>query len=108
MARAVETSDRVASHLHPAGSFDVDAHAVPTGREEIWRFTPLKRLRGLHQDADLTGGTLHAEAHAPDGVTVERIERDSALIGSSRYVPTDRVSARAWRDASVAWAVTIP
>jgi len=24
---------------------------VPTGREEIWRFTPLKRLRGLHADA---------------------------------------------------------
>ena len=25
----------------------------PTGREEIWRFTPLKRLRGLHDDAPL-------------------------------------------------------
>ena len=108
VARAVETSDRVASHLHPAGSFDVDAHPVPTGREEIWRFTPLKRLRGLHQDADLTGGFLHAESEVPAGVTVERIEPDSALRGSSGYVPTDRVSARAWRDAGVAWAVTIP
>ena len=42
---------RVDSHLHPEGSFDVDAHPVPTGREEVWRFTPLKRLRGLHADA---------------------------------------------------------
>ena len=40
------------SHLHPAGSFDLADHPVPTGREEIWRFTPLKRLRGLHDDAD--------------------------------------------------------
>ena len=42
------------SHLHPEGSFDVADHAVPTGREEVWRFTPLKRLRGLHADAALT------------------------------------------------------
>ncbi len=51
LANAIETNDRVASHLHPEGSFDVDDHPVPTGREEIWRFTPLKRLRGLHTDA---------------------------------------------------------
>jgi Fe-S cluster assembly protein SufD len=108
VARAVETSDRVASHLHPAGSFDVDAHPVPTGREEIWRFTPLKRLRGLHQDAELTGDALHVDSKVPAGVTVERIERDSAQFGSSGYVPTDRVSARAWREATTTWAVTIP
>ena len=39
LARAVET--KVASHLHPEGSFDVDFFDVPTGREEVWRFTPL-------------------------------------------------------------------
>ena len=54
VADAIETA-KVSSHLHPEGSFEVEDHAVPTGREEIWRFTPLKRLRGLHQDADLTG-----------------------------------------------------
>ena len=27
-------------------SFDVEAFEVPHGRDEIWRFTPLKRLRG--------------------------------------------------------------
>ena len=42
---------RVESHLHPEGSYDVADHVVPTGREEIWRFTPLKRLRGLHGEA---------------------------------------------------------
>ncbi|MGC7367961.1 Fe-S cluster assembly protein SufD, partial [Mycobacteroides abscessus subsp. abscessus] len=29
-------------------SFDVNAFEVPHGRDEIWRFTPLRRLRGLH------------------------------------------------------------
>jgi hypothetical protein len=30
-------------------SFDVNAFEVPSGRDEIWRFTPLRRLRGLHE-----------------------------------------------------------
>ena len=29
-------------------SYDVEAFEVPGGREENWRFTPLRRLRGLH------------------------------------------------------------
>ena len=37
-------------------SFDVDAFEVPHGRDEIWRFTPLRRLRGLHDgSAPATG-----------------------------------------------------
>ena len=37
---AVETSDQVASHLHPAGSFRIDDHPVPTGLEEISGVSP--------------------------------------------------------------------
>ena len=108
MAGAVETSDKVASHLHPEGSFDVEAHAVPTGREEIWRFTPLKRLRGLHQDADLSGRGVGAEYDAPSAVRVEKLDADSPLLGCSGVVPSDRVSARAWHAATERYAVTIP
>ncbi len=108
VASAIETSDKVASHLHPEGSFAVEDHAVPTGREEIWRFTPLKRLRGLHTDADLSGLTVGVEADAPEGVRVERLDADSPLLGSSGYVPNDRVSARAWQEAGMRWAVSIP
>ncbi|MGH3541555.1 MAG: Fe-S cluster assembly protein SufD, partial [Mycobacterium sp.] len=37
-------------------SFDVDAFEVPGHRDEIWRFTPLRRLRGLHDgSAPATG-----------------------------------------------------
>ena len=44
VAGAVETTTKLASHLHPPASFDLDDHPMPTGREEVWRFTPLKRL----------------------------------------------------------------
>jgi len=111
VAGAVETSDKVASHLHPAGSFDVEAHAVPTGREEIWRFTPLKRLRGLHRDdsvAPLGSGTVQTEVRAAEGVRVDTVGADDPVRGSSGYVPTDRVSARAWAAAKEATVVTVP
>ena len=107
VAEAIETA-KVSSHLHPEGSFEVDDHAVPTGREEIWRFTPLKRLRGLHADADLSATTVGAEYDAPAGVVVEKIGTDSARRGSSGFIPRDRIAARAWHGASAAYAVTIP
>jgi Fe-S cluster assembly protein SufD len=111
VAGAVETSDKVASHLHPEGSFDVEAHPVPTGREEIWRFTPLKRLRGLHTDdakAPFGAPTTTVEVRVADGVEVTTVAADDAARGSSGYVPTDRVSARAWAAARDATVVRIP
>ncbi|MCW2781474.1 MAG: sufD [Marmoricola sp.] len=107
VAAALE-QEKVLSHLHPEGSFLVEDHPVPTGREEIWRFTPLKRLRGLHQDADLSGLLVAAEADVPAGVVLERLGADSPLKGSSGYVPTDRISARAWAAATVGYGLTIP
>jgi len=68
LAGAVETTDKVASHLHPAGSWRVEDHPVPTGREEVWRFTPLKRLRGLHADAPFQPGTASWDWTAPASV----------------------------------------
>ncbi len=110
-ARAVETSEKVASHLHPDGSFDVDAHPVPTGREEVWRFTPLKRLRGLHTDAELTPlgrSTTRVEVTSGEGVEVRTVPADDPVRGSSGYVPADRVSARAWAAAGDTTVITVP
>jgi Fe-S cluster assembly protein SufD len=107
LAEALEL-DHVESHLHPEGSFDVDAHPVPTGREEIWRFTPLKRLRGLHQDADLSGDAFKVETDIAPGVTAQSVAPSESARGASGYVPTDRVSARAWAAASSVFEVTIP
>jgi Fe-S cluster assembly protein SufD len=108
LREAVETNDRVASHLHPPGSFDIDDHPVPTGREEVWRFTPLRRLRGLHADAPLDGGSRTLHADAPDAAVAERRPANDALRGSSGYVPSDRVSARAWHAAADVFVVDVP
>ena len=107
IADALEV-ERVESHLHPDGSFEVDDHVVPTGREEIWRFTPLKRLRGLHTDAPLDGATVGAEYDVPPAVTVEEVGIGSPVLGSSGFVPTDRIAARVWHEAGKRYAVTIP
>jgi len=108
IAGAVETSDQVASHLHPAGSFRVDDHPVPTGLEEIWRFTPLKRLRNLHKDAPLDGRKLSVEVDGPDEVAVATVPAADPIKGSSGYVPNERISARAYEAATETVTVRIP
>jgi len=102
--------ERVESHLHPVGSFDLDDHTVPTGREEIWRFTPLKRLRGLHDSAPLGGSAFEAVVDAPAGVLVDQLVGDAAetVRGTSGLVPIDRISARAWEAAQQTLSVRIP
>lgn len=107
IAEALEL-DHVESHLHPEGSFDVADHPVPNGREEIWRFTPLKRLRGLHADADLSGDAFKVEVDLADGVTAQSVSPSESARGASGYIPVDRVSARAWAAASSVYEVSIP
>jgi Fe-S cluster assembly protein SufD len=107
MAQALELSP-VESHLHPEGSFDLADHPVPTGLEEIWRFTPLKRLRELHKDAPLDGDHHDVEVDAAPGVTAVSVPVAESARGASGYVPVDRVSARAWAAATSVFEVTIP
>jgi len=107
---AVESSGKVASHLHPVGSFDVGDHPVPTGREEIWRFTPLKRLRQLHGDAPFEPSKTECSWTAPAGVTIEAVngEQARALRGISGFVPNDRTSARVIAEVPSTLLVDVP
>ena len=52
---AVE-SDAPVSRLHERRSFELADFPVPTGREEEWRFTPLRRLRGAACRCGPAGG----------------------------------------------------
>ncbi len=109
VAEALEMS-RVESHLHPEGSYDVGDHVVPTGREEIWRFTPLKRLRGLHADAELGSGATTYDWNTPDGVRVEVVDGTEAraLRGISGLVPNTRFGARVLADVPTSLLVDVP
>lgn len=77
-----------------------------TGMEEDWRFTPLKRLRGLHTEA-LNGAAPSVSVTAPDSVRVETVGRDDRRIGSAA-IPEDRVSANAWENFAEATVITVP
>jgi Fe-S cluster assembly protein SufD len=79
-------------------SYDVAAFPALTGREEEWRFTPLKRLRGLAAAGlgDPAGAPLrHDSGELPDGVEVRHVERQ-ALDVEPILVPFDRISALAY------------
>jgi Fe-S cluster assembly protein SufD len=87
-------------------SFDVDAFEVPHGRDEIWRFTPLKRLRGLHDGSAAATGSAAIEVTERSGVTVEAVRRGDERLGQGG-VPADRVAAQAFSSFDSATIVTV-
>ncbi|MDF1489508.1 Fe-S cluster assembly protein SufD [Tessaracoccus caeni] len=88
VAAAVET---VESHLHPTPSWDVADHPVPTGREEIWRFSPVKKLRKLFSE-DAETGSLDWDVALPEGIVVSDLSADEARALAVE-APVDRISA---------------
>ncbi|MBP2402238.1 Fe-S cluster assembly protein SufD [Streptomyces syringium] len=89
-------------------SYDVADFPVPHGREEEWRFTPLERLRGLHDGTAVAdGGGVKVEVTAPEGVTVETVGRDDVRVGKSGK-PVDRVVAQAYSSFEKASVVSVP
>jgi Fe-S cluster assembly protein SufD len=99
---------------------------VPTGREEEWRFTPLRRLRGLHGSAALPPGKVHVGVDAAPDVTAVLAPRRDLFGGTvapgviavhaqrddpwhhAAFEPADRVSATAFASFEEAAVVTVP
>ncbi|WP_447645976.1 Fe-S cluster assembly protein SufD [Nocardioides zeae] len=104
-AQAVETG-KVSSHLHPDPGYDLALHPEPTGREEIWRFTPLKRLKGLLTDAP-SDAHLQWSTQLPAGVTLTPITADEARE-MGEFLPFDRLAALAVAHAGGAMLLDIP
>jgi len=87
-------------------SFDVNAFEVPGGRDEVWRFTPLKRLRGLHNGSAGTTGSALIEVTERPGVVIETVHRGDERLGQAG-VPADRVAAQAFSSFGNATIVSI-
>ena len=87
-------------------SFEVDAFEVPGGRDELWRFTPLKRLRGLHDGTAVADGHATVTVSEQAGVSVETVKRGDGRLGEGG-VPADRVAAQAFSSFGTATIVTI-
>ncbi|MFF9348469.1 Fe-S cluster assembly protein SufD [Streptomyces sp. NPDC014734] len=104
---AVAAESTVATRMSAPPSFDVADFPVPHGREEEWRFTPLDRLRGLHDGtAVATGGGVKVAIDAPEGVTVETVGRDDSRLGRAG-TPVDRVAAQAYTSFEQASVITV-
>jgi Fe-S cluster assembly protein SufD len=87
-------------------SFDVDAFEVPHGRDELWRFTPLRRLRGLHDGSANATGRAQITVGEQPGVRVESVRRGDERLGQGG-VPADRVAAQAFSSFNSATLVTV-
>ncbi|MEU5409442.1 Fe-S cluster assembly protein SufD [Nocardia asteroides] len=87
-------------------SFDVNAFEVPSGRDEEWRFTPLRRLRGLHDGTAVRDGVPTVEVTPVEGVTVETVDRADARLGQAG-TPADRVAAQAYSGFESATVVSV-
>ncbi len=88
VAGAIET---IESHLHPEPSYDLGMHPMPTGREEIWRFTPIKAFKALLSEGEVLG-ELDWSGDLPAGVEFEAISPERARELAIEP-PVDRISA---------------
>ena len=107
MSSLTEAADGVATNKGELfASFDVNAFEVPGGRDELWRFTPLRRLRGLHDGTATATGRAAVTVTDQPGVTVETVGRDDERLGRAG-VPADRVAAQAYSSFERATILTV-
>jgi Fe-S cluster assembly protein SufD len=97
------------TRLHEHRSYDPADFGVPTGREEEWRFTPLRRLHGLHTDAPPAAAPGTAEVDVDPAPEVKAFLAERAVANLPRtFIPSDRVSARAYAEFVEAVVITVP
>ncbi|MGY1761882.1 Fe-S cluster assembly protein SufD [Geodermatophilus sp. SYSU D00779] len=87
-------------------STDPDAFGVPTGREETWRFTPMKRIRPLLDGAP-SDAHLQWDTDLPEGVELTSVEVDDPLL-KGLPEPVDRLAALARQRSGGAAVVRVP
>ncbi|CCG04088.1 Fe-S cluster assembly protein SufD [Blastococcus saxobsidens] len=87
-------------------SVDPDAFGVPTGREETWRFTPMKRIKPLLDGAD-SDARLTWSTDLPEGVEVTRVDAGDPLL-KGLPDPVDRLAALARQRSAGADVVRVP
>ena len=106
---AVAAESTVATRMSAPPSFDVADFPVPHGREEEWRFTPLERLRGLHDGtAVATGDGVKVDVDGPRGRHQSRPSAVTTRASARPARPVDRVAAQAYSSFEKASVVTVP
>jgi Fe-S cluster assembly protein SufD len=88
-------------------SFDVADFALPTGREEEWRFTPVRGLANLFSDAASDGEAATFTVEAPEGYVRGSLAQGAAPRGTV-LTPADRAAVVASANTDEALHVVIP
>ncbi|SDN73367.1 Iron-regulated ABC transporter permease protein SufD [Actinomyces ruminicola] len=100
----------VSSRAERPTSFDPADIPVPRGREEEWRFTPIRRFAPLFDlDAVAVGtasGALTVDVDAPAGADVETVSREDPRLGVVG-APADRTGVVAWAAFRSATVLTL-
>ena len=107
----------VSSRADRPTSFDPADIPVPRGREEEWRFTPMKRFAPLFDldavraattagEAAADTSAVRLEADLPDGARLETVARSDARIGTVG-APVDRTGVTAWNGTATATVLTL-
>lgn len=80
---------------------------TPNGREEAWRFTPLNRLKGLHQADILATDELHIIASLAESATFDELSPADPRVAFSSY-SDDAVVLNARTKASFVSYLSVP
>jgi Fe-S cluster assembly protein SufD len=107
ISAATEPVVPVASRGERFSSFDVEAFEVPGGREENWRFTPMRRLRGLHDGSAVADGQCTVDIDAAPEVKAETVDRSDERLGVAG-TPSDRIAAQAWSSFTAGTLLSVP
>ena len=97
----------MASRAERLTSHDVADFALPNGREEEWRFTPVRELANLLSDAPSEEGALGVSIEAPAAV-VQRTLRSGEAPRGATLVPADRAAVVASANTQEAQLISIP
>ena len=94
-----------ASRAERVTSFDVADFAVPTGREEEWKFSPLRELAPLFEAGP--AGSAAVEVSGP-AVVVHRTGTPQEVGAGTAFTPGDRAAVTGWAATTEAHLVSVP
>jgi len=97
----------MASRAERLTSHDVADFALPNGREEEWRFTPVRELANLLSDSPSDAGALGITVEGPDSF-VQGVLRAGEAPRGATLVPADRAAVVASANVEEAQLIRIP
>jgi Fe-S cluster assembly protein SufD len=108
----------IKEHSHGAGvpiqtrnerprSTSIEDFAEVSKLQEIWRYLPIDKLKGLTQSVIGELADSHVTLNLASGVTANWVDTTAAQVGKAG-LPEDRIAAIAWTNASKTLVIDVP